>query len=431
MPHILEDLKNFLDGSPTSYHAVSEIACRLALCDFFPLEEKEPWNLERGKKYFVIREGALCAFILPISMPKKMVILGSHTDSPMLKLKPKAAYTVQNLRLLGVEIYGAPLLNAWLNRDLCLAGRVITTDMNETMSSRLIYLDDAPVIIPQLAIHLDRDIDEKGLKLDKQEHVVPLAGLMKEEESVDNYLEKELRRHIEFKKLLGFDLFLVPIEEARFLGNEGELIAASRLDNLVSVHAAVTAMGMVEHPAPDTLQMSIFWDHEEIGSRTLSGASSSFLKDTLKRIRLHLGMEKETYLQMKADSFIVSIDAAQGFHPGFDKKYDLQHIPLLGKGIACKFNAGGKYATSGLSFAKVEQTLDALGLDRQFYLGRNTITCGSTIGPLIETEMGIQTLDIGIPILSMHSIREIASTKDHLDMCSLLQHLLQSKGQKV
>ncbi len=427
MAHILEDLKSFLDNSPTSYHAVRQIADRLALCDFHPLHEKDEWKLEKGKRYFVTRGGALCSFVIPSSMPKNILVLGSHTDSPALKLKPQPEFRKENMRLLGVEVYGGPLLNSWLNRDLSIAGRVIVSDSSDQPVERVVWLDDAPLVIPQLAIHLDREVNDKGLKLDKQEHLVPLAGLIEEQDTLASYLETLLHRHIQFKTLLGFDLFLVPLEQARFLGAKGELIASYRLDNLASAHASVTAMGMVKEISKDTLQMATFWDHEEIGSRTLEGAASSLLKDTLKRIRNSLKIEKEHYLRMKGQSLVVSIDVAHGFHPGFEKKYDPQHLPLLSHGVALKFNADHKYATSGPTGAIISQALETLNLPKQCYTSRNDVGCGSTIGPIAESQLGIPTVDIGIPLLSMHSIREVIAGKDHLDMCTLLHHLLTTR----
>ena len=424
MTHILEDLKNFVDSSPTSYHTVQQIANRLSLCDYVPLQEEESWNLEKGKRYFVIRGGSITAFSLPLSLPKSIIIIGSHTDSPALKLKPNPEHRKGNMQLLSVEPYGSPLLNSWLNRDLSLAGRVIVSTSQGKRLEKLVWIDDAPLIIPQLAIHLDREIHEKGLLLNKQEHIVPLAGFCKTQEPLSSYLETVLHRHIQFNSLLGFDLFLVPLEPLRFLGLEGEFIASYRLDNLSSAHAATTAMGMLNSPSEKTLQIAAFWDHEEIGSRTSDGAGSSLLKDTLKRIRHALKMEKEDFLRIKNQSLIVSVDVAHSFHPGYEKKYDPQHQPLLGEGIVLKFNADHKYTTNGPTAAIVVEALKELNLRYQNYAGRNDLGGGSTIGPVVETQMGIPTIDIGIPLLSMHSIREILSGRDHIDMCTLLHHLL-------
>jgi aspartyl aminopeptidase len=425
MAHILEDLKTFLDNAPTSYHAVRQIGNRLALREFTPLEEEESWKIEKGGRYFVSRGGALCAFVIPSSAPKQIIVLGSHTDSPALKLKPHPEHRKENYRLLSAEIYGAPLLSSWLNRDLGVAGRVIVTDANGARSEKLIWIDDAPLMIPQLAIHLDREVNEKGLMLNKQDHLIPIAGLLKDSTSFGNYLETVLRRQIQFKTLLGFDLFLVPLETARFLGMDGELFSSYRLDNLSSCHACVTAMGLLEDtPSPHTLQMALFWDHEEIGSRTREGAASSFLSDTLKRLRLALKIDDESFLRMKSRSCVVSIDVAQGFHPAYEKKFDPQHLPLLGEGIVLKYNADHRYTTNGFTAAYITSAMNALNLKYQSYASRNDISSGSTIGPVVETQLGIPCVDIGLPLLSMHSIREMIACKDHLDMCALLHYLL-------
>jgi aspartyl aminopeptidase len=425
MVHILEDLKAFLDASPTSYHATSQIGNRLALKEFIPLDEEESWQVEKGGRYFVTRDGALCAFIIPSSSVKQIILLGSHTDSPALKLKPRPEHRKENLRLLGVEIYGGPLISSWLNRDLSLAGRVVVTDGSDKRVEKLIWIDDAPLCIPQLAIHLDREVNDKGLLLNKQDHLIPLAGLIKDNATFGSYLETLLRRHIQFKNLLAFDLFLTPLEPARFLGMDGELLSSYRLDNLSSCHACVTAMGLLEEtPSAHTLQMAIFWDHEEIGSKTREGAASSFLCDTLKRLRLAMRIEEEAFLKMKGRSSVISIDVAHAFHPAYEKKFDPQHLPLLGEGIVLKYNADHRYTTDAITASYITQAMHALNLKYQSYVCRNDLTSGSTIGPVVETQLGIPCVDIGLPLLSMHSIREVIACKDHLDLCALLHHLL-------
>ena len=237
MSHILEDLKQFLETSPTSWHAVGQIGNRLAEIDFTPLEETEKWELEPGKKYFVQRGGSMCAFSLPLSSPTKMVLLASHTDSPALKLKPNAPIVEENMLLLETEVYGSPLLSSWLNRDLAIAGRIVVQNSHGEVEEKLVFLDEVPVFIPQLAVHLDREANEKGVVLNKQEHLRPIVTLCP-----DISLETLLKHHHDFSSLLAFDLFLVPLEAPRFLGMEGEMIASYRLDNLCSAHACTAAI---------------------------------------------------------------------------------------------------------------------------------------------------------------------------------------------
>jgi len=423
--HILEDFKLFLDQSPTSYHAARQLAERLAMLDFHPLDEKEAWHLEKGKRYFVLRGGSLCAFSLPAQSLHQATILGSHTDSPGLKVKPNPEIIKHNMNFLGVEIYGSPLLSSWLNRDLAIAGRVIVSGAKDSLEEKLIWIDDSLLSIPQLAIHLDREVNDKGLHLNKQEHIVPLAGLKKEQEEKHPILETLIRRRINFKTLYSFDLFLTPVETARFLGTEGELMSSYRLDNLASAHASITAMGLAPETQKSTLAMSVFWDHEEIGSRTTEGAASPFLHDVLVRIAKLYKLDEEEFIRFKAASIFVSLDVAHGYNPNFDKKYEPQHIPLLGKGIVLKYNADQKYASTAPTAAVIAQIAEDNHLSVQSYVARNDAPCGSTVGPVVAHQMGIPTVDIGIPLLSMHSIREIIACRDHLDMCTLLTSLLQ------
>jgi len=423
--HILDDFKDFLNQSPTSYHAAQELAERLASQDFQPLDEKEVWELKKGERYFTIRGGSICAFSLPTSTLDKAMILGSHTDSPALKVKPHPDFNCHNMSLVGAEVYGGPLLSSWLNRDLCIAGRVVVSNMRGNLEERLVWLDDAPLSIPQLAIHLDREVNDKGLILNKQENLAPLACLRRENQEIGSYLERVLRRHISYKNLYSFDLFLVPMEPARFLGEEGEFLSSYRLDNLASAHACATAMGYSTKVSTNTLSMAMFWDHEEIGSRTTEGAASPFLKDVLRRIGLLYHTDEESFIRFKAKSFFLSLDVAHGFNPNYKKKYEPHHLPLLGAGVVVKYNADQKYASTATTAAFIAHKAASLQLPYQSYVARNDMNSGSTVGPIVAHNMGIATADIGIPLLSMHSIREIIACSDQLDMYSLLTALLE------
>lgn len=425
MSHILTDLKTFLDSSPTSWHAVKEVGSRLAMREFHPLQEEEPWNLELGKKYFICRGGALCAFSLPQQLPERAILLAAHTDSPALKLKPMPAFQTANMIQLGVEVYGAPLLNSWLNRDLALAGRVVITTAAGEPEERLVYLDDALLFIPQLAIHLDRDVHEKGLFLNKQEHLNPILGLSDEKTAPLEALEKLLRRHLSFHSLLAFELFLVPHEPSGFVGLENEMLASYRIDNLLSVHACLSALGMQEKPSSDLLQIALFVDNEEIGSHSKEGAASPFLSDILQRIGCQLGRNPEEMLRLKNKSLCISIDMAHALNPNYAKKHEPHHTPLMGKGIVLKYNAGQKYASNALSASVIIHACEELRLPHQSYVCRSDLPCGSTIGPIIAQTTGINTVDIGCPQLSMHSIREVIATQDYLDLVRVLTHLLQ------
>ncbi|MCI5052970.1 MAG: M18 family aminopeptidase [Simkaniaceae bacterium] len=416
--HLLE-LAAFIHASKTSWHAANEIGIHLAMRDFDLLEEDESWQLKAGGTYFLIRGGALIAFRMPQETPSALSIIASHTDSPGLKLKPNPKAPSENMLTLGTEIYGGPYLSTWFSRDLCLAGRVTILNNHDEIVNETICLDDMPCLIPNLAIHLDRDVNNKGHHINKQEHLSPIIGLSDEKVIAKETLEKMIHRHLFFKELLGFDLFLVPMERPSFLGLNHEMIASYRLDNLLSAHACLHAIEHAE-PSKSKIQMAVFWNHEEIGSSTREGADSSFFEDTLRRIV----PSEERRLQIKSQSYCISADVAHAYHPNYPAKYDPDHHPLLGHGIVIKHNANMRYATDSESAAHLVHLCNTLDLPHQNYVTRSDLPCGSTIGPLFSSQTGIRTVDIGSPLLAMHAARELAACKDHEDLCKLLTHSL-------
>ncbi|MGL4540543.1 MAG: M18 family aminopeptidase [Candidatus Rhabdochlamydia sp.] len=425
MTHILADLKVFLETAPTSWHATQEIGNRLAIHHFLPLEDTDKWKLKPGGKYFTTKGGSLCAFSLPKKKPKQALILASHTDSCALKLKPLPCYSEQNMTSFGVEVYGSPLLSSWLNRDLVLAGRVIVLNKDQQPEETLVILDDATFMIPQLAIHLDRDVNEKGVILNKQEHLCPLVSVSSQEKDAISLIENLLRRQLSFQKLLSFDLFLVPQESARFIGLNNEMLASYRIDNLLSVHASLAALVSCKNPSEDQLQIALFLDHEEVGSHSLEGAGSCFLQDTLKRMAYHLELDLEALIRLKNNSLCLSIDMAHALNPNYINKHDPHHQPLLNKGIVIKYNANQKYASNAVSTAPIIHACHNLNLNYQSFVSRSDLSCGSTIGPIIAANLGINTVDIGCPQLSMHSTREVIACQDYLDLLHLLSYLVQ------
>jgi aspartyl aminopeptidase len=421
---IIADLLSFLDASPTAWHAVSEASKRLKQQGFQELKEEDSWMLTPGGRYHVTRNGSsLCAFTLPRGNPNSATILASHTDSPALKLKPYPEIRKQNMILFGVEVYGSPLLSSWLNRDLGLAGRVIYSDDKGHLRESLVTLNKHSLIIPQLAIHLDRDANEKGLILNKQDHLSVLAAIDQGNTS-GSYLERLLKELIPLETLIRFELFLYPLEHARLIGWEGQMISSYRIDSLASVQAALTAFLQMEIEAENHINMIVFWDNEEVGSSTSQGAGSPFLPETLERITLALKKNREEYFRLLRRSLCVSIDLAHAWHPNYPEKHDAQHQPLMGKGVVLKTNAQQRYASDGRLFALLDAAAKKAGVNLQTFVSRNDIIAGSTIGPIQATLTGIPTVDIGSGQLSMHSSRELTSCQDHLSMISLLKSIL-------
>jgi len=422
---IIEDFINFIDASPTAWHAVSAAQQRLMEAGFSKLAEHEAWKIQPGGRYVVERNGSsLCAFVAPRNLPKRLRLLASHTDSPGLKLKPKAEFRKYQAVLLGVEVYGSPLLSSWLNRDLGIAGRVLYKDSKGRARESLVRLDRYPVTIPQLAIHLDREVNEKGLQLNKQDHLHALAGL---EASLkdSSFLETALKEEVDLGQLIGHDLFLYPLEKPRLIGFDRSLLASYRIDSLASIHAALTALLQQLNPLDEEIKMVVFWDNEEVGSQTAQGAESSFFPQVLERLLASYQGSREDYFRLLNRSSCISIDLAHALHPNYADKHDPQHQPLLGGGVVLKSNAQQRYATSARSLLPVQLCADEKGLPLQKFASRNDIPCGTTIGPIHAFRTGMQTVDIGCSQLSMHSSRELMACQDHLDMCKLLESLLE------
>lgn len=430
---VLSDLINFFQQSPTAWHVTAEVKKKLKHAGFIELKEKNQWNLELGKSYFVTRnDSSFCAFTLPIQIPKRTRLLATHTDSPSLKLKPNTEIRKQNMVLFGVEVYGAPLLSSWLNRDLGIAGRVVYRNLDHLLVSQLVRLEDHPLVIPQLAIHLDREVNEKGLLLNKQEHLNAFAALIDDSwPSSENYLEYLLRQKISFNQILNFDLFLYPLEGVKFCGYNNQMISGYRIDNLASLHATLYSFLNDLTPAKDDIKMIISWDNEEIGSQTLQGAGSAYLAQILERITLAMQQTREDYFKLLNQSLCISLDMAHALHPNYIDKHDAQHQVLLGKGVAVKSNAQGRYATDAYSSIAIQEIANQEKVKLQRFVSRNDIPCGTTIGPIQATLCGMPTIDLGCAQLSMHSARELMSCQDHLEMCHLLHNFLNNERLQV
>lgn len=417
----IENFLSFLHSCPTSWHCVKEIGTFLSFHDFKSLNEKELWNMSEEGKYFVSRGGSIASFSLPKEKPSKIVLLAAHTDSPSLKIKPNPMLTQDEMALLEVEVYGSPILHSWLNRDLALAGRIFYENKEGKIQEELLFLKDTPLIIPELAIHLQRDVNEKGPLLNKQDHLMPVFSTMGSEGSLFN-LETLLRKYYDFSSLVAFDLFLVPLEAPRLLGPQQDWIASYRLDNLASVYASMLAM--INYTPSSLLPISVFWDHEEVGSRSWEGANSSFLNDVLCRIRHFYKMSEEEFLVLKRNSLALSLDMAHGLNPMHKQKHDPNHQPILGKGIVLKHNADQRYASSAQTLAEAVLIGKKAKIPLQHFVNRSDMPCGSTVGPFITTSIGIPTVDLGCAQLSMHSAREIMAKDDYLDSITFLTEAL-------
>ncbi|AUZ88253.1 M18 family aminopeptidase [Arthrobacter agilis] len=406
-PEHIQDLGAYVAASPSSFHAVAEAGQRLAAAGFRRQTEQDAWEGGAGR-FYVIRDGALIAWSVPddASPTTPFSILGAHTDSPSFKLKPKPTTGRHGWLQAGVEVYGGPLLNSWLDRELALAGRLTLHDGSEHLVST------GPLLrFAQLAIHLDRAVND-GLALDKQRHMNPVWGLGDPAEA-DLLGLLAARAGIDPHDIGGFDVVVADTQEPRVFGAQGEFLASGRLDNLSSVHAGLTALiDAAGGPSDGPIAVLAAFDHEEVGSGSRSGASGPFLEDVLLRISLGLGAGTEERLRALASSFCVSADAGHAVHPNYAERHDPANLPVLNRGPLLKINANQRYTTDAPGAAYWAALCRASGVPYQEFVSNNVMPCGSTIGPLTATRLGIRTVDVGTPLLSMHSARELCGVED-------------------
>ena len=416
----IRDLGDYVSASPSSFHAAHEGARRLSESGFTGLDEAQPWEAGAGK-FYVIRDGALIAWITPESAGPTtgFNILGAHTDSPSFKLKPKPTTGRLGWLQAGVEVYGGPLLNSWLDRELQLAGRLVMLDGTQHLTAT------GPLLrFPQLAIHLDRAVNE-GLTLDKQQHMNPVFGLGDPGEADLLALLAEWvsgsGTEVDPALIGGYDVVVADTQLPAVFGAKGEFFASGRLDNLSATHAGITALvahadasdgGPQASDGTAPIAVLAAFDHEEIGSASRSGACGPVLEDILTRISDGLGASVSQRRQAFSASFCLSADAGHAVHPNYAERHDPVNRPVLNGGPLLKINANQRYATDAAGAAFWVRLCREAGVPFQEFVSNNAIPCGSTIGPLTATRLGIRTVDVGVPLLSMHSARELCGVED-------------------
>ncbi len=404
-----EDLADFVAASPSSYHAAAEVARRLEESGFSRLAEEDAWPDQHGGRHLVVRDGAVIAWAVPAgaSEATPAQIFGAHTDSPGFKLKPKPTTGAHGWLQAGVEVYGGPLLNSWLDRELRLAGRLALAD------GRVVLADTGALLrLPQLAIHLDREANN-DLALDKQTQTQPVWGLGTPAEA-DLLGELAAAAGVSAADIRGFDAVVADSARGAIFGKDEAFFASGRLDDLASVHAGVAALTTVAADGFDGERIAVLacFDHEELGSASRSGAAGPFLEDVLARVFAGLGADDSARRRAFAASWCLSSDVGHSVHPNYAGKHDPVVHPVLGSGPILKINANQRYATDALGAAAWAGWCAAAGIPSQEFVSNNAVPCGSTIGPITATRLGIRTVDVGIPILSMHSARELAGTAD-------------------
>jgi len=397
----ISDLAAFVTASPSSYHAAAEVARRLEAAGFTQQREADAWDASPGGHY-LLRDGAVIAWRIPhgVDGPTGFRIVGAHTDSPGFKLKPDPSSYAFGWSQAGMEVYGGPLQNSWLDREFGLAGRVVDRGGDVHLVATPAWLR-----IPQVAPHLDRSVNEK-LTLDRQVHLKPIAGLG----SVDVLAAVAGALGMHRDEIDGHDLFGYVTEAPAVIGVAGEFLASPRLDNLSSVHAGTVAL--LDADEPGQLSVLACFDHEEIGSGSRSGAEGPVLENVLTRIADSLGWGTDGYHRALADSTLISADAGHAIHPNYPQLHDPDHRPLLNSGPLLKVNANQRYTSDGPSTALWLRVCRAAGVPTQPFVSNNAVPCGSTIGPITASRLGIASVDVGVPLLSMHSARELCGIQD-------------------
>ena len=426
-------LLDFIDASPSPWHVIKTIEAQLATQTqgWERLDETAKWALQPGGRYYVVRDDS--SIILFIQGEKSLAetgfkIIGAHTDSPGLRIKPNAASSMDGLLRLGVEIYGGPILATFTDRDLSLAGRIAYKNDQDDIASMLVKFDQPLLRLPNLAIHMNRAVNEEGLKLQKQTELPLILSALTGEQLPQVYFSALLQQQtgIEAARILSWDLAVYDTQKGAFWGAESEFYANSQLDNLASCHAALQAL-LAAVTQTDSTLVCAFFDHEEIGSQSNKGADGSFLPDVLQRIALSTATDSEDYARALAKSFMISADMAHAYQPNFPNAYDPGHKVSINKGPVIKVNANHNYSSESVSAAMFAAWCEQTGVPYQKYSHRCDLPCGSTIGPITSAKLGIRAIDVGSPMWAMHSIRESAGVLDHDYMIRVMKRFFTAR----
>jgi len=420
---------SFLNNSPTASHATSEMVKRVSQKGYRELSEKNSWTLKPGDGFYIVREdGGFVAGIMneKPDIIRKWNIAAAHTDSPGFRIKPHPVIEKHGTVLLSAEVYGGPLLTSWADRDLSLAGRILVRD-GKTGFKTILWQCKKPVLrIPQPAVHLNRQVNEEGLKFNKQTQLIPLFRLTPEN---NGFTQKDFMEWVARENRINTDdivdtaLEIYDLQPAVLGGPEEEFLISGRIDNLAMCYTAVEALPVsgteLKNPA-----LIVCFDHEEIGSKSPTGGDSMFLGSVLERLAIASGLDREKYLRSLTASVLFSADGVHAWHPNYPELYETNHPVYLNRGPALKINAQKRYATDLYASALFKELAYQAGISVQTYVHRSDIPCGSTIGPLVSANLGLRTLDAGVPMLAMHSVREMSGSSDIDAMIQLLKTFL-------
>ena len=410
------EVVEFIDESPSTYHVVKNCSDILDENGFERIVPREKWEIKRGGKYFFKKSSStIIAFTVGenFDVKKSFKIFGAHTDSPCFRIKPNPEMVTENIVRLNTEVYGGPILGTWFDRPLSIAGRIIVKGEDPFFPKTVkIKIDEPLLTIPNLAIHQNREVNN-GVKIDKQNDVLPVISLINKNFEKEGYLERIILEKTGIKKedIIDFDLYLYATEKGCLLGANEEFMSSPKLDNLASVYTGL--IGLVEaEENQDRINIFVAFDNEEIGSATKQGADSNYLLNTLERISLALGLDRSDFLQMLESSYILSADAAHAAHPAHLGKTDPTNRGRINEGISIKISAKQKYTSDGYSIAIIKQLIEGTEIRIQPFVNESNELGGSTIGPLSSTHLDIDGVDLGVPMFAMHSVRELCGIFD-------------------
>ena len=422
-----QNLLEFIDVSPSPWHVVKTIEEHLAQFQFERLDETEIWTLKTGGRYFVVRgDSSMIAFVHGEKSVSEtgFKIIGAHTDSPGLRIKPNPENKTAGLERLNVEIYGGAILATFSDRELSFAGRVnYQTEIGE-LEQCLIHFEKPMLRLPNLAIHLNRNVNEDGLKFQKQTELNLILANVTEQLPASQFMTLLHSQLPNAEKILAWDLNVFDTQKGNLWGANNEFFANRQIDNLASCHAAITALLDESILKSDSTLVCAFFDHEEVGSESHCGASGSFLTDTLKRINDVTSRNPQDFSRALAKSFLISADMAHAYHPNFPSVYDSNHLVHINQGVVIKVNVNQRYTSDSVSEAMFMKWCEQASVPYQMYSHRNDLPCGSTIGAIVSANTGIRGVDVGNPMWAMHSCRESAGVLDHYSMIKVMKRFL-------
>jgi aspartyl aminopeptidase len=422
-----QGLMSFIKSSPTAFHAVSTATAALVKAGFARLEECDSWDLKPLSRYYVVRnDSSLVAFVTGSKLDScdPFRIAGAHTDSPCLKIKPEPEINRHGYFQLGVEVYGGALLNPWFDRDLSLAGRVSYLDVKGGLASTLVDFEKPIATIPSLAIHLDRDVNtNKSVNAQKELPAILMRVSSEEKITFKDLLKQRLLEenpNSDIDRVLDYELSFYDCQAPALVGLQEDFISSARLDNLLSCYVLLQSIIDARPGQPSVIVLN---DHEEVGSMSAEGAQGPFLISVLER----LCSTQENLRRALSGSLLISADNAHGVHPNYADKHDANHGPILNKGPVIKINSNQRYATNSETGAFFRHVCEREKVPYQTFVVRSDMACGSTIGPITASSLGIKTVDVGVPQFAMHSIRELAGSQDAFALYRVVKEVFQTQ----